>query len=143
MDILDFLLQHVALLALVCASGLLLAWPEIQAFISQEKTLSTLQATQLINQRQALVIDLRNRDHFDLGHLPQAHSIHPDELATEVKSQKLSVERPIILIASTQNTGRAKDTLKTLGFVDIYVLKGGMTAWVEANLPLAHSATQS
>ncbi len=143
MSILDFLLQHVALVALVLASALMLAWPEIQALISREQAISPVEATQMINRRHALVIDLRSREHYDLGHLPTAHSIHPDELSSEVGSRKLPTEHPVILIASTQNTARAAATLKTVGFSDIYVLKGGMTAWVEANLPLAHAPLKS
>lgn len=141
MNVLDFLIQHVALVALVLASGVMLVWPDLQSLINQEKTVSTLEATQLINQRHALVIDLRNREHFDLGHMPTAHSIHVDELTRE--ASKLPLDNPVILVASTQNTGRAKTTLQSLGFKDIFVLKGGMTAWVEANLPLAQTHSGS
>ncbi len=61
MGVLDFLIQHVALVALVLASGVMLIWPEVQSLISREKMISTLEATQLINQRRALIIDLRSR----------------------------------------------------------------------------------
>ncbi|MDA8416176.1 MAG: rhodanese-like domain-containing protein [Betaproteobacteria bacterium] len=137
MGVLDFLIQHVALVALVLASGVMLIWPEVQSLISREKMISTLEATQLINQRRALIIDLRSREHFDLGHMPMAHSIHLDELSQQAKN--LSTDNPVILVASAQNTGRAKETLNSMGFKEVFVLKGGMTAWVEANLPLSHS----
>ena len=76
----DFLLQHLGLVALVIASALLLAWPEIQGLMGQQNTVGTLEATQLINQKHAIIIDLRRTQDYEAGHLPQARHIPADNM---------------------------------------------------------------
>ncbi len=135
-------MQHVALVTLVLATGLMLVWPEIQGLLAQEKTITTLEATQLLNQKQALIIDLRRQEDFDLGHLPNARNIPPDELKNQAENLTKLSSRPVILVASSQNTGRARHTLIGMGFTEVFTLKGGVTSWIEANLPLARQANR-
>ncbi len=141
MTVLDFLLQHAALVVLVLASGLMLVWPEVQSLIAQEKSVTTLEATHLLNQRHALVIDLRREKDFALGHLPNARHYPTDELNAHAAELSQWKERPVLLVASAQSTGAARQILLKAGFVDVFVLRGGMTAWIEANLPIAHSSS--
>ncbi len=139
----DFLFQHLGLVILVLASGIMLAWPELQQLGGQQATLSTLEATRLINQKHAVVIDLRRAQDFALGHVPGARHIPVDEL--ESRSEEISrfKARPAILVATGQNPGKAIKALKAQGFEDVFVLKGGVAAWVEANLPIEKSESNA
>jgi rhodanese-related sulfurtransferase len=141
---LDFLLQHLGLVALVIASALLLAWPEIQGFMGQQNAVSTLEATHLINQKHAIIIDLRRVQDYEAGHLPQARHIPADELASRVGEVARFHGRPAILVATGAggNAG-AVNTLKAQGFTDIFTLKGGVVAWVEASLPIERSTIKA
>ena len=134
--ILDFLFQHIGLVILMAASGIMLIWPDLQNFGKTQESLSTLEATQLINQKHAVVIDLRRQKDYELGHLPGARHVPADELASRAEELSRFKARPTILVATGQNSGKAAKTLKAQGFKDVFLLKGGMSAWVEANLPI-------
>lgn len=135
--LLDFLLQHVGLVAVVVASGLMLLWPEWRALMGKDQGVSTLQATQLINQKQAVIFDLRRLQDFELGHLPRARHVPADEIKTRASDIARYKSKPAILVTTAQSGhGLAVKALKELGFTDVFLLKGGMSAWVEANLPI-------
>ena len=132
----DFLLQHLGLIVLVVASGIMLAWPEIQNLMGPQSSIGTLEATRLINQKHAIIIDLRRVQDFTLGHLPNARHIPADELVTRVDEISRFKSRPAILVGQGQNSAKAVKTLKTQGFPDVFVLQGGVSAWIEASLPI-------
>ncbi len=138
--ILDFLYQHLGLVILAVASGIMLVWPELQSLRGSQAAVSTLEATQLINQKHAIVLDLRRPQDFSLGHLPGARHIPADELTARAEEISRFKARPVILVATGQNSAKASNTLKAQGFADVFVLKGGMSSWVEANLPIEKSA---
>jgi rhodanese-related sulfurtransferase len=60
-----------------------------------------------------------------------------DELdADSEKIRKLS-SKPILTVCDAGMTStRAADKLRKAGFESVYGLKGGITAWTQANLPL-------
>lgn len=121
----------------------MLAWPDLQNLWKPQATLSTLEATRLLNQKHAVVIDLRRKQDFELGHLPGARHVPTDELASRAEELARFKARPAILVATGQNGSKAVNALKAQGFEDVFVLKGGMSAWVEANLPIESSATKT
>jgi len=133
---LDFLLQHLGLIVLVVASGIMLAWPELQNLMGQQSSIGTLEATRLINQKHAIIIDLRREQDFTLGHLPNARHIPADELVTRFDEISRFKSRPAILVSQGQSGAKAIKTLKAQGFVDVFVLQGGVSAWIEASLPI-------
>jgi predicted sulfurtransferase len=65
--------NNLALIAIAVVSGGLLAWPQIKAGTGG-KRVNTAAATQLINKRNAVVVDIRDAAEFAKGHLPQAKS---------------------------------------------------------------------
>jgi hypothetical protein len=65
--------NNLALIAIAVVSGGLLAWPQIKAGTGG-KRVNTAAATQLINKRNAVVVDIRDAADFAKGHLPQAKS---------------------------------------------------------------------
>ncbi len=136
-------MQHLGLVALVIASGLMLAWPEIQNLLGHQVGVGTLEATQLINQKHAIILDLRREQDFTLGHLPNARHIPMDELATRVEEISRFKSRPAILVATGQAGPKAIKMLKTQGFADVFVLQGGIAAWIEANLPIETARTKT
>ncbi len=137
-----FITQHLALVVLVAASGLMLIWPEIQSLTGKQQALSPLEATQLINQKHAVIFDLRREQDFHLGHLPNSRHVPPDEI--QARSEELSKfkSRPAILVTTGQDAGKPVQALKTLGFQDVFVLRGGVSAWLEASLPISKTSSE-
>jgi rhodanese-related sulfurtransferase len=91
---------------------------------------------QLIN-ADAVVIDVRNSEAFARGHIVNAKNIPLDELdANAEKIQKFG-QKPILTVCDAgMSSNRAVASLKKLGLESVYGLKGGITAWTQANLPL-------
>jgi rhodanese-related sulfurtransferase len=128
---------HMMLFAVTIISGGLLVWSFIsRLFTGQAPKVGTAEAVQLINRRDALVIDLRAASEFAGGHIANARHIPASELETRSSELEKFKERPIILSCQFGNQSLvACAKLKKRGF-EAYTLNGGIGAWQQAGLPL-------
>jgi rhodanese-related sulfurtransferase len=130
----QFLLDNIFLIAIAFISGGMLVWPFVRSRAAGP-ALSTLQATQLINSRNAVVIDVRTPEEFATGSLPGARNIPVDKF--DQKMRDIKKDKPLIVVcASSSRAGRAAAQLRASGFGEVYVLAGGLAAWREAGLPI-------
>ncbi|AJG17787.1 rhodanese-like domain-containing protein [Cupriavidus basilensis] len=128
--------NNLALIALAVVSGGLLAWPTISRGTSG-KTVNPAAATQLINKRNAVVVDIREATEYAKGHLPQAKSAPLADLASRAASLAKDKSVPIIVVCQTgQRSGKGQAALKEAGYSEIYSLEGGLAAWQQAGLPV-------
>ncbi len=133
----EFLLNNLALVALFLASGAMLVWPEISRLAGGASSIGTLEATRLMNQPGALVLDVREPAEFEAGHLPRARHIPLGELARRVDEIAKFKETPVIVTCrSGARSGSACRTLRNAGFTNVHNLKGGIGAWQQASLPV-------
>lgn len=131
-----FIQNNLGLVALVVVSGLMLIWPVFGRRISGIKDVGTMEATQLINHQNAVVLDVREDSEFYAGHVP--HSVHVPlgQLAKHPELEKYK-GRPIIAICrSGMRSGHACSVLRKNGFEQVYNLAGGINAWQQANMPM-------
>lgn len=129
----NFFSQNVFLILIAAASGGLLLWDAIRG--RGGISIGTLEATQLINQKGAQVADLRDDKAFRNGHLPGAKNISPDKVQTYAASVESG--KPILLVCYSGVTSlKAANALKAAGRPDVYSLRGGIDAWVQAGIPL-------
>lgn len=126
---------NLVLIAIALISGALLAWP---AFSRRGgKGLSTLEATQLINRKHAIVLDIRSSDEFNNGHLPQARNLSLDTLAEKVGQVAKNKTAPILLVCKNgHSSAKAQSVLRQLGYAETFSLQGGVDAWQQAGLPV-------
>ena len=68
---LDFLYRNAALVAIVLISGAMLLWPMLTRKKRGKEVDSTI-ATELINHKDAQVIDIRSSDDYKAGHLARS-----------------------------------------------------------------------
>lgn len=128
--------NNLALIAIAVVSGGLLAWPQIKGGAGG-KRLNTAAATQMINRRNAVVVDIRDAAEFAKGHMPQAKSAPLADLPSRASGLARDKSVPIIVICQTgQRSGKAQAALKEAGYSEVYALEGGMTAWQQAGLPV-------
>lgn len=128
--------NNLALIAIAVVSGGLLAWPQIKAGAGG-KRLNPASATQLINKRNAVVVDIRDAAEFAKGHLPQAKSAPLDALAARASGLAKDKSVPIIVVCQNgQRSSKAQAALKEAGYSEVYALEGGMAAWQQAGLPV-------
>ena len=79
--------NNLALLAVAIVSGLLLVWSSVQRLIAGGggAKVSASAATQMINRRNAVVVDVRESAEYAAGHLPQAKH-RSEEHTSELQS---------------------------------------------------------
>lgn len=100
------------------------------------QSLSTAQATQLINKEDAVVLDIRDKGDFGQGHLANAINIPYANLANRMTELSVHKEKPIILVCKTgQTVSMAGKMLREQGYNAVR-LSGGMMEWNAQNLPV-------
>ena len=130
----QFLIDNVFLIAIAFISGGMLLWPLIRGRVAGP-SLSTLQATQLINGRNAVVVDVRTPQEFATGSLPGARNIPVEKVGEKMRDIKK--DKPLIVVCATgSRAGKAAAQLRAGGYGEVYVLAGGIAAWREAGLPI-------
>ncbi|NRC62688.1 rhodanese-like domain-containing protein [Enterococcus faecalis] len=78
--------------------------------------------------RKAQVIDVREKDTFDAGHILGARSMPYSMLKTTIGS--LRKNQPVYLYDQKKALSiRAANLLRKNGYTDIYILKGGYDGW--------------
>jgi rhodanese-related sulfurtransferase len=130
----QFLIDNIFLIAIAFISGGMLVWPLVRSRASGP-ALSTLQATQLINSRNAVIVDVRTAEEFATGSLPGARHVPVDKV--DEKMRDVKKDKPLIVVCATSSrASRAAAQLRAKGYGEVYVLAGGVTAWREAGLPI-------
>lgn len=133
----QFFIDNIFLIAVAFISGGMLLWPLLRARAAGP-SVTTLEATRLINGKNAQIVDVRAPAEFAAGSLPNAKNIPAATLKDRLG--ELKKERPIILVCNTgASAGPAAAQLRASGFTEVYVLAGGVKGWREAGLPLRKS----
>lgn len=128
-------IYNVLLLVLMIASGAALVIPGL---LRRGEKVTTLQATQLINQGKTVLLDVRESTEFAAGHMRDARNIPVKQLAARVgELDKLKSRTVIVICSSGIQSARATGVLRTAGFANVVSLDGGMTAWQAQGLPIA------
>ena len=125
------------LFGLALASGGMLLWPLVSRPFRTSHEVSVFEAVQLINRRDALVLDVRASGEYGAGHIANARHIQEAQLADRIKELDKFRSRPIIVSCSTGSRAPGvTGTLRKQGFSEVFALRGGIAAWQQASLPL-------
>jgi rhodanese-related sulfurtransferase len=81
---------------------------------------------------QALFIDVREPNEWNLGHIPGARHIPRGVLEQNIEAAAPRDRRIVLYCASGNRTALAADTLQHMGYSDVRSLAGGFRGWVEA-----------
>lgn len=107
----------------------------LQSFLGI-KSLSVEETVQLINHRQAVILDVRTESEFKMGHITHAINIPFAFLGTKIHILKKHLKHPMVIVSDVGQVPNIAKTLKKEGFTELYVLRGGLQAWKQASLPL-------
>jgi len=103
-------------------------------------SVSTHEATKLINREKAVVLDLRAKSEFQSGHIVDALNLPYTSLASRLNELEKYKERPIILVCKMgQHSGAAAKILMKAGYNQVTRMSGGMAEWNSSNLPVVKS----
>jgi rhodanese-related sulfurtransferase len=130
-----FITHQWLLISLFVLLIITIIWYETHAKVNGLARIDANQAIHLINKKEAVIIDTRERSVFEKGHIAYALNLTTAQLDT-YNADKLK-NKPVILVCQTGNSApRLGKKLKARGIHQIYFLQGGMAAWHNANLPV-------
>ena len=134
-----FLLENWVLVLAALTSGALLAWPAI-ARRGGGAAVSAAEAVQLINREKAVLIDVSEPAEYAAGHAAGSRSVPIGSIESS-KNLPSNKALPLVVVCPTGTRAtRAVAALRKLGFQNVHLLGGGLTAWREANLPIEKTA---
>ncbi len=93
-----------------------------------------------IEDNSTLVLDVRTAGDFvgEQGHIDCAVNMAVEELPARMNELTEYIERPIAIVCRTdKRSAKAALLLAERGFHNVHVVRGGMTKWIEAGLPVA------
>ena len=103
------------------------------------KEISPQEAETLINNNDNLtVVDVRTPQEYASGHLPQAINLDFRSQTFKDELGKLDKSKAYLVYCQSGNRSqKALDTMKELGFMEVYNMTGGISQWNANNLPIA------
>ena len=133
-QVIEFISQHPVLVGLFFTLVVALIITERKKG-GESITAQTL--VRLVNKDNAVVIDLREKNEFTVGHIAGAVSLPYTSYATRGDELSSYKDRPVVLVCKIgQHSSAIGSKLIKAGFTDIKRLSGGMTEWVGAGLPV-------
>ena len=133
----QFVIDNIFPLTIALLSGWMLFWSAFGNRIRGIKDVDCVAATQLINHKGALVLDVREDNEYKSGHVLNATHIPLGKLGERIGELEKYKEQPIVVVCRSGN--RSCSACSLLGkqvFTQAYNLAGGMMAWQKASLPL-------
>lgn len=95
------------------------------------------QAVMLINRKDAVVVDVREKKEFEAGHIVDAINIPLIKLKQRLNELKKYQDKPVIVYCKMgQHSAEAIKTLQEAGHSEVYKLSGGVSEWKAQSLPL-------
>jgi len=89
-----------------------------------------------ISESGAAVVDVREREEWDEGHLPGAVHVPRGNLESRIEAAVPDKSRPVVLYCASGNRSAfAAKSLEELGYENVVSLAGGFTDWKRNGLP--------
>jgi len=139
----EFFINHWDLfLALAVILAMLIGGP-IMRRIRGYKEVEPLDAVQLINHQDALLVDVREDSEYRDGHVQDSLHVPLSRFASELGKLENHKEKTIIVgCRSGHRSAKACGILRQNGFESVYNLKGGVMAWQSAGMPLTRGSAK-
>ena len=121
-----------------CLSFILLLGIYIIFELTQTKkskhNLSVADAVMTVNRNKGVYLDTRDHETFSNAHIIGAQNISYAEL--EEKSKKLVKHKAKPIVIYGEQPEKSMLILRKAGFEQVYTLKGGLAAWLQASYPV-------
>jgi rhodanese-related sulfurtransferase len=129
---LEFIFNHyIYSLALVVVTYLLIQDLLDSAF-KKFATITPLLAVAKMNDSDTVVIDVREVDEFNKGHIESAMNVPLSKLPEQLPKLENYKKSPVLIACETgTRSASAGKILTKAGFEQVFVMTGGMVAWTE------------
>jgi rhodanese-related sulfurtransferase len=132
----QFITSNFFPISLALMSGAMIVWSMLGNRIRGIQEADIQAALQLINHKNAFVLDVREPDEYKGGHILNSQLIPLGKLKERIGELSKYKNVPVVVVCRSGNrSGTACVTLAKEGFSQAYNLAGGMMAWQKANLP--------
>ena len=133
----QFVIDNVFPISIAFLSGMMLFWSMFGNRIRGIKEVDCVAATQLINHKNALVLDVREESEYKAGHVLNSKLVPLGKLNERIGEMEKYRDKPVVVVCrSGARSANACALLGKQGYAEVYNLAGGMMAWQKANLPV-------
>ena len=133
----QLIIDNVWMIFVAISSGLMLLWSFFGNRLRGVREIDSIAALQLINHKNAIILDVREEKEFSGGHILNAKLIPLGKLTERIGELERNRAQPIVVMCrSGQRSAAACVLLGKHGFAQAYNLTGGVQAWQKAGLPL-------
>ncbi len=109
----------------------------LQQTRSEISEIDANQARGRIESGEPVVVDVREQDEWDEGHIPGAVHVPRGHLESRIERLAPDPARPVVIYCSAGNRSAfAAKTLADLGYEDVVSLAGGFTDWKRNGFPV-------
>jgi len=130
----SFISENIVLVLAFIILLLMIINLELKTTFSSIKKLTIDELTSLINSSRVLLIDLRKTDDYLKGHIVNAKNYSIDELES-LKIDKIDF---VVTYSTSDNDSiKAAKILNKIGIQNTCYLDGGITTWLDNNMPLS------
>ena len=136
-DVWKFVQDNIYLVAIAVLSGGMLMWPMLRRG-GAGPSVGTLEATQLINQKDAVLVDIRGAAEFAKGHILNARNVPLAQIDAQAESLVKNKQKSLIVYCESGRQAPAVTAkLRRSGYENAVSLDGGLGAWRQAGLPVS------
>ena len=133
----QFISSNIFPIGMAVFSGIMLLWSYFGNHFKGVKEVNSSGALQLINHKNAVVLDVREPGEYESGHVLNSKLIPLGKLKERIgELEKYKDHSIVVLCRSGNRSGTACFILGKHGFNQAYNLAGGIQAWKKANLPV-------
>ncbi len=133
----QFISSNILPIFIAVFSGIMLLWSFFGNRFRGVKEVDTAAAMQLINHKDAIVLDVREPNEYASGHVLNAKHIPLGKLKERMGELEKYKDRPVVVVCRSGNrSGTACFLLGKQGFTQAHNLAGGVQAWQKNKLPL-------
>ena len=130
-----FIYNNIVLFSAFIILGLLIINHEIKSHFSPTKNINCDDLINVMNNSKALLIDMRNAEEFKAGHIVGAKNYSLDDL----ENLDVSVADDVIITYANDEKAaiQAADLILKQGAKEVFYLEGGLSSWIDNNMPLS------
>ena len=132
----EFFQHHLALFAAFGTVFLLFVANELHGQLAGARRIAPLEAVRLINDRNALIVDVRPPADFKKGHLMNAVNLPLSKIDERIGELGKDKSRPVLVYCALGGSStEAARKIGQHGYTEVHPIRGGLDNWLASNLP--------
>ncbi|QMU61958.1 MAG: rhodanese-like domain-containing protein [Gammaproteobacteria bacterium] len=136
-EYIEFAGRHTMLFIALAAVVALIIMSELKRATKGFKEVPPSEAVRLINKEDALVLDVREANELGQGSIIDAKHVALSVLPEKLDNLANNKDQPILVFCKMGNrSAQACKLLLKNSYTNVFGLKGGITAWVNDQLPI-------